>query len=275
MNTYISSSIVTYKDDPAVLCKTIESFLNTELPVKLFVLDNSPTNYLESFCNVDNVEYIFGHGNVGFGAAHNIIMSQAEKLGKYHLVLNPDIYFAGGVLETLGYYLDSHTDVGLITPNVYYPNGDLQYLCKLLPTPLDWVGRLLIPFKSVKNVINNRFELRFSGYNSIMNIPYISGCFMLLRSSVIEEVGGFDERIFMYGEDTDLTRRIHEKYKTLFYPHVHIFHEFHKGSHRNFRLFKIHIKSAIYYFNKWGWFFDKSRRQINRMLLNELGYGKS
>jgi hypothetical protein len=168
--------------------------------------------------------------------------------------------------------MDSNTDVGLLTPKVLYPDGQIQYLCKLLPTPLNWISRFLIPVKKLNERLNNRFELRFSGYNQIMDIPYISGCFMLIRSSVIQKVGGFDEGIFMYGEDTDLSRRIHKYYRTIFYPEVNIYHRFHKGSHHNLRLTIIHIKAAIYYFNKWGWFFDSERRQINNSILQNVEY---
>ena len=63
---------------------------------------------------------------------------------------------------------------------------------------MDWIGRMFIPFKGIKKKINNSFEMRFADYNKEMNVPYLSGCFMFLRKSVIEEVGVFDEGIFMY-----------------------------------------------------------------------------
>ena len=66
--------------------------------------------------------------------------------------------------------------------------------------------------------------MRFADYESEMNVPYLSGCFMFLRKSVIEEVGVFDEGIFMYGEDTDLNRRIYQKHRTMYYPKVTITH---------------------------------------------------
>ena len=87
---------------------------------------------------------------------------------------------------------------------------------------------------------------------------------MFLRKSTIEDIGLFDEGIFMYGEDTDLNRRIYQKYKTLYYPKVTIIHDFEKGSHKNLRLLWIHIKAAIYYLNKWGWVFDNERTRINK-----------
>lgn len=259
----ITASIVLYHNDKSVLLKAINSFLNTELNVKLYLVDNSHSDELRYLCINENVEYFFMNSNNGFGAGHNFIMRQPEKMGKYHLVLNPDIYFVPGTLEQLYSYMEAHSDVGNVMPRIIYPNGDMQYLCKLLPTPIDWIGRMFIPFSHIKEQINYFFEMRFADYDKEMNVPYLSGCFMFLRRSVIEEVGIFDEGIFMYGEDTDLNRRIYQKYRTMYYPEVTITHAFEKGSHKSLRLFWIHVKAAVYYLNKWGWFFDTERKEIN------------
>ena len=104
-----------------------------------------------------------------------------------------------------------------------------------------------------------------------MNVPYLSGCFMFLRTEALKKIGLFDENIFMYGEETDLCRRLIEGgYRTIFFPKVHIFHHFAKGSHKTWRLTKIGVESAIYYFNKWGWFFDEKRKKINKQILDKL-----
>lgn len=261
----VTAAIVTYKNDITELKKTIDSFLNTKLNVKLYIIDNSPTDVLKNLSSMDKrIEYIFMNANNGFGAGHNFIMRHSERMGEFHVVLNPDIYFESGTIEALYEYMKDHADVGNVMPKVLYPNGDLQYLCKLLPTPMDWIGRMFIPFRTIKQRINANFEMHFADYNSEMNVPYLSGCFMFLRKSVIEDVGIFDEGIFMYGEDTDLNRRIHQKYRTMYYPKVTITHAFEKGSHKSLRLFWIHTKAAVYYLNKWGWFFDKERALINR-----------
>jgi GT2 family glycosyltransferase len=100
-----------------------------------------------------------------------------------------------------------------------------------------------------------------------MNIPFLSGCFMFLRSSALKEVGFFEKRIFMYVEDTDLSRRFHLKYRTLFYPYVQVYHHYHKGSYKNLKLMHYAIEGAVVYFNKWGWIFDGQRRAINQKVL--------
>jgi GT2 family glycosyltransferase len=259
----ISASIVIFKTDKDEIAKAISSVVNSCVDV-LYIVDNNPESDKESLENNPKIKYISGHGNIGYGAAHNIAIKKSiQSLQDYHVILNPDVEFEQGTIEKMLAYMDSNKDVGLITPKIFFPNGELQYLCKLLPAPFDWIGRRFIPSKIIKKR-NDKFELRYSNYDKIMNVPYLSGCFMLFRLSVLKETGLFDERIFMYGEDTDITRRIHKKYKTLFFPEANIIHKFNKKSYSDFGLLWVHIKAAVYYFNKWGWIFDRERRRINK-----------
>ncbi|MFN3589089.1 MAG: glycosyltransferase family 2 protein [Spirosomataceae bacterium] len=270
----ITCSVVAFKNEESQLKSAIESVLSTKLNIKLYLIDNSPSNELENIIIDSRIEYIHNPSNPGFGAAHNIAIKKSLSIGaKYHLVLNPDVRFDTGVMEQIINFMEQSPDVGNLMPKVLYPDGSEQYLCKLLPTPYDWIGRRFNPFKSIVNQRNKMFELRFTGYTNIMEVPYLSGCFMFLRLNAIKEVGLFDENIFMYGEETDLCRRIISKgYKNTFYPKVFIYHEFAKGSHKSLRLTLIGIQSAMYYFNKWGWFFDKERKRINKETLAKLGY---
>lgn len=208
--------------------------------------------------------------NRGYGAAHNEALRESIRLGAdYHLVLNSDIDFKPEILSTMLTYMEEHKDVALLQPKVLYPNGEVQYLAKRLPTPLDVFGRRFLP-KSWMRKRNERYELRASGYSRIMNVPYLSGCFMLLRVRALQEVGFFDERFFMYPEDIDLTRRLHARYKTLFFPEVSVVHRHKQASYKNWRLLWVHIINMCKYFCKWGWFFDAERREMNRQLEREL-----
>lgn len=266
----ISSSIVTYKNSKTMLQNVILSFLNTDLNVKLYIVDNSPTDEIQELCRDERIKYIFNNANVGFGAGHNIAIKKSLNLSKYHLVLNPDIYFEKGDLEEIYGFMELNDDIGGVMPRVLYPDGSIQHLCKLLPTPCDLIFRRFLPFKSLKEKRNNFYELQFTGYDKVMDVPCLSGCFMFIRIQVFKRVGLFDERFFMYLEDTDLSRRIHKYYRTVYYPEAVVYHGYEKGSYKNLRLLKYHIESAIKYFNKWGWFFDKERNLINRRTLESL-----
>jgi GT2 family glycosyltransferase len=273
----INVSIVLFKNDQDLVKKAIYSCVNSVLINRIYLIDNSPTDMLSCLATLDSkIEYIFNNANLGFGKAHNIALKRSiEENIPYHLVLNPDVYFEGGVLEELYNFMESDPDVGLVMPKVLYPDGTLQYLCKLLPTPLDLFGRRFLnfgPFKKIVEKRNEIYELRFTGYDKIMEVPYLSGCFMFIRTEVLKKVGLFDERFFMYLEDTDLSRRIHRVAKTVYYPYVYIYHEYGKGSYKSLKLLYYHIKSAIKYFNKYGWLFDKEREEINRKILEKLGW---
>lgn len=268
----VSISIVLYKTPIYQLKRCLQS-LKIIFPVPyLYIVDNSPTDELANFfINESNVNYMHVPSNPGFGAAHNIAMKIARLAGfDFHLVLNADVYFYEDVLTPMVEYMVRHNNVGLMMPKVLNPDGSLQRLCKLVPSPVDlFLRRIKLPF--LKKTSNDRFELHESGYNKIMFVPYLSGCFMLLRHSVAQEVGGFDERFFMYPEDIDLTRRIAINLDTLFYPAVSVYHDHGAASHKNLRMFFIHAINICKYFNKWGWFYDTQRRQLNKKTLSLLG----
>jgi len=224
---HLNSSIVLYHNKKEQVLRAIRSVLNTDLNVRLYLVDNSSNDVLKELAQLDSrITYIFNNANLGYGKAHNIaIRKSIEDHVPYHLVLNPDVYFERGVLEELYAYMEQNKDIGNIMPQVRYPDGEIQYLCKLLPTPIDLIFRRFMPFKKWLEKRNEQYELRWTGYDKIMNVPYLSGCFMFLRCSILEEVGLFDENIFMYLEDTDLSRRIHKVAKTVFYPNTYIYHE--------------------------------------------------
>jgi len=237
----------------------------------MFIIDNSNDEEIKKLCTNPCVEYIKTKTNLGFGAAHNIGISESQKLqSNYHLIVNPDIYFEKNTIESLISYAETDQDIGLLMPKILYPNNDIQYLCKLLPNPMNLIFRRFIPIKKIVEKMNLRYELRFSGYDKIMNVPYLSGCFMFCRTSALEKVGSFDERFFMYLEDIDLSRRLNEHYKTIYYPLVKVYHKFEKGSYKNKKLLNYHIKSTFMYFNKWGWIFDKQRKESNNLALKQI-----
>lgn len=218
------------------------------------------------------VEY-YRHENNGYGGGHNVGIRKGLALGsKYHLVVNPDIWFGPRVIPALVDYMNSHDNVAQMMPKILYPNGAIQPLAKMLPTPMDIIGRLCFP-RFIINKRNRRFELTYSNYQMVLNVPYLSGCFMFFRTSALKEVNMFNEEFFMYAEDIDITRRLHKKYQTLYYPKVPVYHKFNRASHHSLRLFWIHVTNIIMYFNRWGWFNDKERTEINNRLLQQIADG--
>jgi GT2 family glycosyltransferase len=258
VKTKITSCIVLYKNDVTMLREAIDSFLNTALNVKLYLVDNSPTNELKVLVTDHRIEYIHNPYNPGFGASHNVAIQKSFELDSdYHMVLNPDIYFDKGTLEKLCEFMDSNVDVGQLMPKVTYPNGDFQYLCKTNPTFFDLFARGFMP-RFLKNIFQKRmgsYEYKDQDYDEIIyDVPYLSGCFMFLRTDTLKKVGFFDDKIFMYLEDADLTRRFLEVSRTVYYPAAHVYHHFAKLTHKELKFKWITVQSAFIYFNKWGWF---------------------
>lgn len=264
----LNVSIVLYKHSLLEIIPLVDILRKSPTVSAIYLIDNSPTPTPE-FDNLA-LTYIFSGKNLGYGTAHNIaIRKTIEQNIPYHLVINPDITFNPDILAAIEDFMNMNIEVAQLMPNVFYPTGEIQYLCKLIPTPFDLIFRRFLPQSWTKKS-SKKFELRDSGYNKLMDIPYLSGCFMFFRTEALKEVGLFDERFFMYPEDIDLTRRIHAKYRTVFYPEVNITHHHAQSSYINLKMLYIHITNMIKYFNKWGWVFDKERKIINKRTLEQL-----
>ncbi|MFO0450561.1 MAG: glycosyltransferase family 2 protein [Pseudomonadota bacterium] len=264
----LTASIVAYKNDPKILAQTIQSYLLAAPNSKLYIIDNSPSSELQNLLADPRIDYIHNSKNVGFGAAHNFCIKQILNSSKYHLVLNPDVYFEESVISKVVELMENDDAIGLVLPKVFYPDGRQQFQCKLLPSPTTMFVRWFLRFvPRLVEKINHNYEMRFSGYNTTMNVPFLGGCFMFLRVDVLKKVGLFDERFFLYTEDTDLSRRIHRHYKTIFFPEVSIYHYYSHRQYKNLYFTVLNIFSAIKYFNKWGWLNDKERESMNAMAI--------
>lgn len=267
----LSVSIVLYQTPIEQLKNCLSSLRHIALAPALFLIDNSPSDCLRSASDLyPGSTYIHLPNNPGYGAGHNVAIRQAQQSDyDYHLVINPDIFFDDDVICPMIEHMDENLKVAHLMPKILNMDGSVQRLTKLLPRPSDLFIRRFLP-QTLKEKNNKSFELHESGYDRIMFVPYLSGCFMLLRHSALRHVGLFDERFFMYPEDIDLTRRLAEHYDTLFYPHVSVYHEHGAASYKSSRMMLIHAVNLVRYFNKWGWFRDPVRDSLNAKTLDLL-----
>lgn len=264
----LNASIVIYKHSLSEIAPLVNTLRKSDLVSVVYLIDNSPVENPD-FYELD-VEYIFNGKNLGYGAANNIAIRKSILQSiPYHLVVNPDIDFGPDILLKIVDFMNNNSNIGLLMPKIIYPSGKIQYLCKLIPTPFDLIFRRFVP-KDWTKKRTERFELHMSGYNRIIDVPYLSGCFMFLRTTALEEVGIFDERFFMYPEDIDLSRRMHSKFRTVYFPEVEAVHHHEKASYATNKMLFVHVKNLIIYFNKWGWIVDSERKNVNRKILNQL-----
>jgi hypothetical protein len=269
----ITASVVLFNTPKKQVDSVLESVLKSGAVDLLYVIDNSPNDKWRIVEKKSPVIRYIHNENSGYGESHNLaIKDSAENGARYHIVLNPDVRFESDCIPRLKKFMDENPDASYVLPKVIYPDGRIQFLCKLLPTPADLILRRFLPATKWSGKKNDRYVLKNSGYDRIMNPPCLSGCFMFLRiQTLTENEIFFDEKFFMYFEDFDLIRRLHRISRTIFFPEVTIVHDHAKESYRNPRLLFAHIKSAFRYFNKYGWFFDRERKQMNKKILEEIG----
>ena len=246
----------------------VEELLRVKSLRKIYLLDNSEERADDEWLREKRTKlrYMFMGANLGYGKAHNVALREsAYYQTDLHLVINSDVQVKAEDIDAMCDWMMNNQQVGQLMPRVLNPDGSQQYLAKRLPTPLDVFGRRFLPAWMMKRR-NKRYELRDRNLDRPINAPYLSGCFMLLRTSAAVEAGLFDERYFMYPEDIDLTRTIHRDWLTLYYPEWSVTHIHAHDSYKNKHMLWIHIQNMCRYFNKWGWLFDKERRAFNSQI---------
>ena len=273
------TSVVLYNSDYSDIEKYIAQYFEKNVNQKLVFVDNSEEDKIREYINdivgINNydIDYIFSGDNLGYGKGNNVAINKYVGQGKYFLISNLDIEFSIESIKQLIDRADMIGEFGVLMPKISYRSGENQYLCKLLPTPMNLFGRRFLKFmKKHIEKENKTYEYRFTNYDIDMEVPYLSGCFMFTKYENLINENGFDKRYFMYLEDTDLSRRMF-KYKNYYIANIEVFHDFKKESHKSKKMTLAHMKSAVQYFNKWGWIFDKERKKINKEMVQKYGGG--
>lgn len=264
----LTASFVLFRTPVDEIARAVAQVLNSVPDARILLVDNSPEANELPPLDCERVTTIRPGANIGYGSGHNLAFAQSAD-SDYHAALNTDLTYGPEVLPALLQFMDTRPDVGLTMPRVCYPDGSIQHLCRLLPHPLDIFGRGFLAGTRWVERRNDAYEFRKWDYANEKEFPFLSGCFMMLRRSVITEIGGFDERFFMYGEDVDLSRRINQRHRTIFFPHVTVLHEY-RSQRGGFRRTMTKIINLSRYFNKWGWLNDRERDLINARTIRDV-----
>lgn len=195
-----------------------------------------------------------GHGNLGYGAGHNLAIREAT--GAYHLVLNPDVVLDASALLQAIRFLEAHPAVGLLTPQVHNGQGGREYLCKRHPGILvlalrgfapAWLRR---PFRRRLE----RYEMRDLRVDEVTTgIPIASGCFMFARRELLQRLGGFAPEYFLYFEDFDLSLRLGRVADIAYVPQVQIVHVGGYAAGKGWAHRRMFMRSAMTFFRRHGW----------------------
>ena len=146
-------------------------------------------------------------GNLGFGRANNVALRQAR--GRWLLLLNTDAFLQPGALASLLAAGRDRADVGVIAPRLLNEDGSLQRSCWRFPSPLrSWLDALAVP--SWPGLRRRAWVDDYRGWphDAERAVDFAIGACLLVRRAAVEEVGLFDEAIFLYGEETDWLRRL-------------------------------------------------------------------
>lgn len=157
--------------------------------------------------------------NAGFGKANNQGLAIAK--GKYILFINPDCIVSEDTLDKMISFFGGHSDCALAGCKILNSDGTLQLACRRsFPGP--WTSFTKVTGLSnlfPKSRIFARYNLTYLDENKTYEVDAVSGSFMMMRKTVYDNVGGFDEQFFMYGEDLDLCYRIQKAGHKVFYVH--------------------------------------------------------
>ena len=188
----------------------------------------------------------------GYGGNHNRNLARA--LGRYFVIMNVDMEVREDTLSVLLSFMEANPDVGVSCPKVLNPDGSIQGLNKRLPAIWDLVLRRFMP-QGLRASFGKRlehYEMRDVGYDSSYDVPFISGAFMFARTSVLMNIGGFDQRYFLYFEDVDLCRRVQRTHRTVYWPEAVVTHFWARSAGRSWRHTGYILWSAVRYFWTWG-----------------------
>ncbi len=191
--------------------------------------------------------------NVGYGTAHN--ESILKETSDYHLILNPDVFLSDDALSLAINHLQSHPDVMMVTPYGLNADNEPLHLAKRYPS------LLILALRGFSNNPGNhwftnrlaRYEYRDTEFREPTRVRLASGCCMLCRTSVLQSLQGFDERFFLYFEDYDLSLRIGQVGKIVCLPQMKIVHEGGEAARKGMKHILMFSRSAIRFFNRWGW----------------------
>jgi len=218
------------------LIKSIETLFQCtqeKYDLNIVVVDNhSDDNANRLTEHFPEIQLIENNKNIGFGAAINQGLTYCHS--EFVIFLNPDSLVTDGFIETSMRFMDQNDQIGIMGPMIFDEDGGVQGSARVFPTPLTSLfGRnspitKMFPNNSITraNILTNQ-----SDGQTPMEVDWVSGACMVVRREAIQAVGGFDERFFLYWEDSDLCRRIRDAgWKVVYFPGANVIHSVGKSS---------------------------------------------
>ncbi len=224
------------------------------LQPEIIVVDNNSTDNSLAILRKEfpEVSVIANSKNYGFAKGANIGIRQAR--GEFVLLLNPDTLVSECAITSMLEYMVSQPEIGILGPQLQDPDGSLQHSCRSFPT---WS----VYFSNRQSLLNrffpsnkwsNQYLLKQIDHKQIQEVDWITGCGLLLRKTMLEEIDYLDEDFFMYIEDVDIAKRAKTKnWKVVYFPAAKLVHFKSKSVLQNrTRMVVEHHKSMYRYYLK-------------------------
>ncbi len=250
--TDLSITIVAFNDEADVRAavSSIMEYTAGKLSKKIYIVDNSTEeNELSSLAEeYGDVVYEKPGENLGFGGGHNYVLPKLAS--KFHAIVNPDILLQEDSFSILISFLEK-SGAGMAAPRLVDSEGNLQAAYRRELTLCDMAIRMFFSAHFARR--QHYHTMQDMDYGKPFPVPFAQGSFLVIRTGLFLELGGFDRRYFMYMEDADLCRQVNHVSSLWYCPDTEVIHQWERGSHKNLHLMRIHIVSMFRYFRKWGW----------------------
>jgi GT2 family glycosyltransferase len=227
--------------------------LAPRLQTEIIVVDNGSTDGSPRMVRTEfpDVRLIANEANRGFSAANNQGLALSQ--GRYRLLLNPDTEVVGDALATMVRHMDQHPQVGVLGPQLRYPDGSLQSSRRRFPTlATALVESTIIQERWTDNRVLRRYYVADTSDHAVQPVDWLVGACLLIRRQVYEQIGGLDEGFFMYSEELDWCRRIKAAgWEVVYLPTAAVVHHEGKSSEQVVPARHIHFQSSkVRYFHK-------------------------
>lgn len=189
-----------------------------EIKYELIVIDNASSDgsvdEIKQLADKhEHVKLIRSDVNLGFAGGNNLGINKSK--GRYVLLLNSDTYFTTNILKNMIDWMDENPKIGISSCTLLNVDGSVQGTGGYFPTlprvfswmtiqDIPYVDSLIKPFHPMKE---KSFNKGSSFYAKAKELDWITGAFMLIRREVFREVKKFDDKYFMYTEETDFCYR--------------------------------------------------------------------
>jgi len=257
----VSIVIVNYKSrDLTLNClRSIKAADWPGLDYEIIVVDNYSADLSsDDLKQFGEVKYIMNGRNLGYGAANNCGIREAQ--GRYIVIMNPDIVAVKDTFIKLFDFMENNPAVGMVGPKQLSPLQEIQDTCFRWPSLLTPLYRRT-PLGKTKLARKDLDRFLYKDYNkdSFRDVDWLLGSFLFCRAEALRRVGAFDERFFLYFEDTDLCKRFWQAgWRVVYDPEAQIIHNHQRQSARTvwYKFFTNkatwhHLASWVKYLWKW------------------------